>query len=262
VLVSFLICGLDFRPWQKIRDKIEFQISDSGYQCEVLCNVDSGESSSGKKRNELTAAASGEYIAFIDDDDDVSGEYVKSICDAVINDRPDVVSFIVDVNLISRVEKKIGNKANQKERRASESWTLGLLEDNREKGGMSANHLCCWKKDIAKRVKWSEKLGYGDDQLWYGSINAMNPERTCEIIHKKLYRYDFNTMLSMNQTSSKRAYSWEYFGIGLRCFLVDSVLLIEDGSQREQFIDCFSPVGENVKIDTSLIKPFHTVRLI
>jgi hypothetical protein len=262
VLVSFLICGLEFRPWQKIRDKIECQIADSGYQCEVLCNVDSGENSSGKKRNELTAAASGEYIAFVDDDDDVSDDYVKSICDAVIKSRPDVVSFIVEVKLISRVEKKFGNKANQKEIRTSESWILGMLEDNRERGGMSANHLCCWKKEIAKKVKWSEKLGYGDDQLWYGSINAMNPARNCEIIRKKLYRYDFNTVLSMNQTKLKRAYSREYFGAGLRCFLVDSVLFTEDGSQSDQIVDCFSPVGENVKIDTSLIQPFHTVRLI
>ncbi len=262
MLVSFLICGLDFRPWQKLRDKIDCQILDSGYQCEVLCNVDSGENSSGKKRNELTAAASGEYIAFIDDDDDVSDDYVASICGAVINSRPDVVSFIVDVNIVKKVTVWIGNKLKRQKRVVKETWRLGLWPDSRRIGKMAVNHLCCWKKSIAEKSRWCEKLGYGDDQLWYGPLNAMKLTSTCEMIKRKLYRYDFNPALSMNQTSPIRDYSKQYFGAGLRCFLVDSVILVEDGFQREQVINCYSPSGECVKIDTSIISPFHTVRLL
>lgn len=262
MLVSFLICGLEFRPWRKIRNKIECQIADSGYQCEVLCNVDSGENSSGKKRNELTAAASGEYIAFVDDDDDVSDDYVKSICDAIINSRPDVVSFIMDVNIVKRVTVRFGNRLRQQKRVLVETWRLGLWPDSRRVGKMAVNHLCCWKKSIAERSRWCEKLGYGDDQLWYGPLNAMKLANTCEMIKKKLYRYDFNPASSMNQTSPRRDYSKQYFGSGLRCFLVDSEILVEDGSQSDQVINCYSPSGESVKIDTSIISPFHTVRLV
>ncbi len=262
MLVSFLICGLEFRPWEKIRDKIACQIYDSGYDCEVLCNVDSGENSSGKKRNELTADASGEYIAFVDDDDDVSDDYVKSICDAVSNSRPDVVSFAMEVSTKRSISIRFGNKLRKQKRVSREVWRLGLWPDNRRAGRMAANHLCCWKKEIAEKSRWCEKLGYGDDQLWYGPLNAMKLASTCEVIRKNLYRYDFSPSSSMNQTSSRRAYSKEYFGSGLRCFLQNSVLLVEDGFQSDLLINCYSPSGKLVKIDTLTISPFHTVRLV
>lgn len=59
---------------------------------EILIDVDDGEKSIGRKRNDLLNKARGEYVCFIDDDDMVSDEYVLLVHQAV-EGKPDVVSW-------------------------------------------------------------------------------------------------------------------------------------------------------------------------
>ena len=59
---------------------------------EILVNIDDGEKSIGTKRNELLLNATGDYVAFVDDDDVVESYYVEKILDAIEND-PDVVGM-------------------------------------------------------------------------------------------------------------------------------------------------------------------------
>ena len=61
-------------------------------EVEVLIEEDDGEAQIGHKRNLLLKRAQGEYVAFIDDDDLVSPNYVHSILTA-LESRPDVVGF-------------------------------------------------------------------------------------------------------------------------------------------------------------------------
>lgn len=60
------------------------QIIEGKYftQVEVLVNVDNKQISSGTKANQLLLAAKGQYIAFIDDDDEVSPDYIRLILEA------------------------------------------------------------------------------------------------------------------------------------------------------------------------------------
>ena len=256
MLVSFLICGLEGRPWKSLADNIQRQIDDASVECEVLTNVDSGEKSSGKKRNELTVASRGRYVAFIDDDDRVSENYVKSICNAILPTEPDLVTFCMTVTIIHRIDKF------KRTRVSKEKWKLGVWKDDRRTGRMAANHLCCWKKEIAVKSAWCERLGYGDDQLWYGPLHASHAIKSHIFVDECLYFYECNLMTSKNQTSKRIAESRAYFGPGLRCFGDINSLLIEDGHQRSELVLCRDTIGREIRVDTKIAKPFHTVRLL
>jgi glycosyltransferase involved in cell wall biosynthesis len=59
---------------------------------EILVRIDGGEKTTGRKRNELMAAATGEYVVFIDDDDVIAPNYISSIMEG-IGTRADIVSI-------------------------------------------------------------------------------------------------------------------------------------------------------------------------
>tara|TARA_R110000868_G_C10766686_1_gene754358 strand:- start:181 stop:903 length:723 start_codon:yes stop_codon:yes gene_type:complete len=239
---------MDHRPWRRLKQIVEKQIAESGFECEVLVNTDSGQYTSGEKRNELTLRASGEYIAFIDDDDDVEKGYVDSLCIEIQKSHPDVVSFSM-MFLNSKNRKK-------------EIWRLGLHEDSRVHGKMSVNHLCCWKKEVASKVAWCESLGYGDDQIWYQPLVASRSDLVCVSIPRVLYRYNFNPSLTLNQTTNRVESSRKYFGDGLRCFMISpGEILIEDGSQKFNVINCRDRNNKTFCVDTKNEVPFYTVRL-
>lgn len=61
-------------------------------EVEVIVNVDDGQLSIGDKRNALLKEATGDYIAFIDDDDMVRTTYVPNILTAILTD-PDCVGI-------------------------------------------------------------------------------------------------------------------------------------------------------------------------
>jgi hypothetical protein len=262
LLVSFLICGLEGRPWQSLACSIQQQIDCLGIACEVLTNVDSGEKTSGMKRNELMALAKGRYVAFIDDDDKVASNYVESICTAIATEAPDVVTFCMSVTVTKIARKYSRGRHLTFKKKVHENWQLGLWPDDRKKSRMAANHLCCWKKEIAIKSAWCEHLGYGDDQLWYGPLHALRAAKTSVVIQDPLYFYDCDFSKSANQTSRKIAEARLYFGPGLRCFGDINSLLIEDGHQESVFIQCRDCSNHIVSVDTSKTQPFHTVVLL
>jgi len=91
--LSLLIPTLECRRNQLSRlvEGLEFQIRNSGRRSEVeiLPFRDAGEHSIGYKRNILLGRAKGEFVAFIDDDDEVSERYIELICCA-LGRRPEV----------------------------------------------------------------------------------------------------------------------------------------------------------------------------
>jgi glycosyltransferase involved in cell wall biosynthesis len=58
----------------------------------IIIEKDAGQMPIGEKRNLLLDRAEGEYIAYVDDDDLISEDYVKSILDAMA-DKPDCVGM-------------------------------------------------------------------------------------------------------------------------------------------------------------------------
>jgi len=93
ILWSILICSLKEREFtlKKLLDKLYKQINNDN-RIEVLVECDSGEMSTGEKRNLLVSRAQGKYINFIDDDDDISDDYVLLTVTALEQD-PDCVGI-------------------------------------------------------------------------------------------------------------------------------------------------------------------------
>ena len=153
---------------------------------EVLVMVDNKKRSIGDKRNDLVVAARGDYLAFIDDDDDVSDDYVAEIMKA-IEHGPDVIVFNEEATLngenpfivrpgveyVNEPSKKIGGKWMDIRRRP---W-----------------HWCAWKSSIAKTERVPDMM-YGEDSLW---VERLFPKvRRQERIDKVLRYYRYNKATS------------------------------------------------------------------
>lgn len=79
------------RSLEKLMNTLTPQLS---CDVEVLQLKDNKEISVGSKRQQLLQMASGNYVAFIDDDDNVSPHYVERILSA-LESKPDCVGFKV-----------------------------------------------------------------------------------------------------------------------------------------------------------------------
>lgn len=93
---SILICGL-FKRQKSIEALIaklvnQIVLAKLENAVEIVLFIDSGELTTGYKRQVLVNQSHGEYVSFIDDDDDVSEEYVSKIYRA-LNRAPDVVAL-------------------------------------------------------------------------------------------------------------------------------------------------------------------------
>ena len=86
-VLSILIPTLMVRSasLQELLDNLNCQIAALAdpWAVEIRINRDAGEKPVGRKRNELLAMARGRYVAFIDDDDQVAGDYIAEILTAL-----------------------------------------------------------------------------------------------------------------------------------------------------------------------------------
>lgn len=60
---------------------------------EIVPDVDKREISIGRKRQRMLEKSKGEYVVFIDDEDEVSPLYVREVVAAIKKNKPDVIGF-------------------------------------------------------------------------------------------------------------------------------------------------------------------------
>jgi hypothetical protein len=81
---------------KKIIDKIQDQIKKNNLEKEVehLVLIDNKIRTVGRKRDNLVQSAVGNFVAFVDDDDDISDDYVEELVNAIKkNPNVDVITF-------------------------------------------------------------------------------------------------------------------------------------------------------------------------
>jgi glycosyltransferase involved in cell wall biosynthesis len=87
MLLSVLIATLESRKesLNRLLDQLHGQMDRHNLRgaVEILPRCDRGEEPIGRKRNRLVESAAGEFIAFVDDDDTVSDDYLPRIHDAL-----------------------------------------------------------------------------------------------------------------------------------------------------------------------------------
>ena len=111
---------------------------------EILVMLDNRSKSISEKRNDLLMAARGKYVAFLDDDDAVSKEYMSKILQAIDeHEGVDCISFNQWCTLDGEpmdVKFGIGNPHGQLWR--DEEGFLGEIK-------RPPYHMCLWRRDLA-----------------------------------------------------------------------------------------------------------------
>ena len=187
---EILICSLAKRKpmLDALCRKIEMQIIDEDLQDDVKINVDvdNGEATIGAKRNRLLQSSTADYTCFVDDDDDVTDDYVKVIWNALkridrFGNFPDVVKFIGIITFDGKNPKKFFH-----------SIAYRTYFETKDGYFRPPNHLNVMKSSIAKKFKFPEK-NFSEDTDWAMQIAKTNPRALMieSQIDHPIYYYKF-----------------------------------------------------------------------
>jgi glycosyltransferase involved in cell wall biosynthesis len=160
----------------KLQTSIEAQNSKlkSSARIEHLILCDNRARSIGAKRQALADIARGQYIAFVDDDDNVSDDYVAGLLEAA-QTGADVITFrqrAIYNGLESEVHFGARNQDgpfNPGEVTLRAPW-----------------HVCAWRRDVVAGCLFGES-NYGEDLTW--CQQARKRIRTAHHIDKVLHTY-------------------------------------------------------------------------
>ena len=185
VKLSILICSLVERKdfLDRLMDCLSKQKTD---EVEIITAIDNREKSIGNKRNELLQQAQGEYIAFIDDDDMVSDNYVQLLLEAIDKSKPDVIGM----HLLMTVDG-----VNEERTYHSLKYDHWWDEPDPERPGRTRyfrnpNHLNPVKRELALKTpfvdtNWGEDLEYSKAMLQF--------LKSEEYIEQPIYYYLFRS---------------------------------------------------------------------
>jgi glycosyltransferase involved in cell wall biosynthesis len=146
---------------------------------EVLALLDNKQRTVGSKRNILLNMAQGEYISFVDDDDQVSPGYVAKIVNA-IERKPDVVVF--DVLCTVGKQKKFCHYGIE-----YKGFRCKILDNGDEEWFARPYHVHTWKREV---VGWFPNTSLGEDVQWADNINISNLDQVKLDETLYYYRYD------------------------------------------------------------------------
>lgn len=142
--------------------------------------VDAGEAPAGAKRNQLLHTAAADYIASVDDDDDVTGDYLCSLLEGTAG-GPDVVTF--------HARRTIDGGWPQ--RLVYSAWQPTCPDAHSDVVILPANHVCCWRREIAQLAHHAEDLPYGSDQCWWKALFLARAVTSEKHVGRVLYHYKF-----------------------------------------------------------------------
>jgi glycosyltransferase involved in cell wall biosynthesis len=144
------------------------QIGDRPVEHLVL--LDNKRRTVGEKRDALLRAARGKYVAFCDDDDAVSSDYIACLLTAAASD-PDVITFLQDCTVEGQkgiVEFRLG-ASNEAFRPNSAGVTR-----------RAAWHVCAWRRTLAVLSAFPP-LNYGEDWAFASPLNHIPDLREVHI---------------------------------------------------------------------------------
>lgn len=183
--LSILVCTIPRREeyYENLRENLLNQMSVFDGQIELLTD-DHPTDNIGRKRNRLLQEAQGEYVCFIDDDDDVSLQYVNLIMEA-LRKNPDCCSLRGVITMDGETPQIFEH-----------SITYHAYHTNPDtyevKYERFPNHLNCIRASIAKQFSFPE-TNHGEDTYWAHKIHLSGKIQTEVKIDKVLYHYLYRT---------------------------------------------------------------------
>jgi hypothetical protein len=166
------------RQLQSLQWRIEEQIG--GQAVEHLILSDNRTRSIGAKRQSLIDIARGQYIAFVDDDDDIADSYVEELLTAAASGA-DVITFL--------------QGATYNGQQSVVEFGINNQDEAFKPGGITLRapwHVCAWKRERVDECLFGES-NYGEDKIW--CLQARQRIKTGLHIPKILhfYRHDAAT---------------------------------------------------------------------
>lgn len=184
--ISLLICHLPKRKEFLARLMEILDVQKSVFpigHIEILIDANPVDSI-GEKRNRLLQKASGEYVAFIDDDDRVSLYYLPYIYEGILK-GVDCCSLTGEITEDGKNPLIFEHSIKYKAYKTNEPSKPIRYE-------RFPNHLNCIKASIAKQFKFPEK-NHGEDTSWAEQIHKSGLLKTEHRIEDIIYHYDFKT---------------------------------------------------------------------
>lgn len=175
--LSILICTIPERAnlFTELFNKLNVQATGRSVQI-IYDDAPRGTITIGAKRNALLNQAIGEYVCFIDDDDDISHDYIEQILKAT-ESKPDCIGFQIACNMDGI--KSLAASSLKYE------WSENI---DGYKYVRSIYHKTPVKREIALQCMFPDK-SFGED---YEYSMRLKPLLKNEIfIDKILYNYNF-----------------------------------------------------------------------
>lgn len=183
--LSILVCSVHTRYntfllniEQQLFDQYKALSEPDQHRVEIVILTDNKMMMLGHKRNVMVELAQGKYVAFVDDDDRISEDYIQQLLDATASDADSIV-FQAEVSLNGEPPKLCYYSKDFK-RDAN-------LRDAYQR---IPNHICCVKRSKALKSSFPNVL-YGED-AGYGKV-LLPHLKTEHKIDKVLYYYDYNS---------------------------------------------------------------------
>ncbi len=181
--------------WPRLITQILWQIGD--LPVEVVSLFDNYRRTVGEKRNALLHMANGEYLAFVDDDDQLATFYVRTLLDAIGraggNGGTDVIVF-------DQLLREHTHGTRQKLCRYGIEY--GSYTDGRTLWTGPPAHTQCWRAELAKRCTFPS-YNYTEDSAWVKQ--AVQLVRTqLRITGPPLYYYDYDPRTTETRKSFRR----------------------------------------------------------
>lgn len=182
---SILICTIGQRndKFVELLKKLQTQVKEFNGKVEILAYWNNGEKPLWQIRDELVSEARGEYISFIDDDDDVPEYYCIEVMKA-LETYPDYVGWQMQAYHNGEKLKPTFHSLRYS----------GWYEDN-DKFYRNVSHLNPIKRDIALKESFEVERNIAEDQPW---AKRIFPQLKTEVyIDKEMYWYLHTTQDSV-----------------------------------------------------------------
>lgn len=167
--LSVLICGVPDRLQTlsvllgELTKQEELLDDELHGRVEILAHIDNRRRTIGDKRNDLVRGAKGRYVSFVDDDDSVAPDYLKSILTVIVNgndaDTPDCITYLVRYRNL-----KDGFETNVEYGKDLVHNSVPWPNFTRK-----PNHKMCFERDLARSVAFIPS-NFGEDTDWAEKI--------------------------------------------------------------------------------------------